>query len=115
MTKRILLALCGLSLLLTFGFVVAYWSHVLARTAPRGARLEPPASRLEIRAPKVAIGDPDLFVASEIGKAYHRPDCFYAAKQTKHKITFKTRAEAEASGRHACTNCLAGLAQSANE
>lgn len=102
MIQRSALTMCAISLALTFAFVVAFWSHVLARVS-----LAAPASGLEIRgsSPESVI-DPDLFVASEIGKAYHRPECFYAARQTKHRLTFKSRSEAEASGRHACTNCF---------
>lgn len=49
------------------------------------------------------------YVGSSIGKAYHLPDCFYVTKQLHHQVTFATREDAEASGRHACTNCLGTL------
>jgi hypothetical protein len=104
--KRYILSICVVSLAACFLFVAAFWSHVLARSQS-SLRFDLPASSLEIRgsSPEAVI-DPDLLVASEIGVAFHRPDCFYAARQTKHKITFKSRAEAEASGRHACSNCF---------
>lgn len=61
----------------------------------RQASVEPLAPAVEAR-----------FFASAIGKAYHRPECFYVTKQLQHAVGFKTREEAEASGRHPCTNCL---------
>ncbi len=109
MIKRTALSLCGISLAMTLAFVVAFWSHVLQRTthAEFVPSLVAPGSGLQLRGstPLIEI-DPDSFIASEIGKVYHRPDCFYAARQTKHRITFKSKAEAEASGRHACSNCF---------
>ncbi len=112
MTKRIVLALGAVSIVLAFAFVVAYWSHVLnlAPVAVSHTRLEAPSPRPEAR--KIPS---EPFVATEIGVAYHRTDahCFYIEKQSRHTlIPFKTRAEAEASGRHACTNCLPSIASS---
>ena len=69
---------------------------------------EPPASKSQA-SPGV---EPAYYVASEIGKTYHRPDCFYAAKQTKHRIVFESKSAAEASGRKPCTNCLPGFVHS---
>lgn len=46
------------------------------------------------------------YVGSAIGKTYHRPDCFYITKQTRHLVGFSSREEAERLGRHPCDNCL---------
>jgi hypothetical protein len=111
MIKRTALQLCGISLAMSLAFVVAFWSHVLTRE-PRALNTfaAPAASGLQLRGSTVeAVIEPDLLVASSIGKAYHRPDCFYAARQTKHVITFKSKAEDEASGRHACSNCFPAM------
>ncbi len=102
---RLVLGATGLMLALVFAWVVAYWSHVHGVTHPSSLdlpSLKTPAPSHETR--DLSLEGP--FIASEIGKSYHLPSCFYAAKQTKHRISFKTLEEAEASGRHACTNCI---------
>jgi hypothetical protein len=55
---------------------------------------------------KSSLAGADGFVASQSGKVYHLPSCAHAARINSDNIVrFKTRAEAEASGRRPCKTC----------
>jgi hypothetical protein len=90
--------------------VMAVLSWLAIRTAPERASIaEPRAVSVVARASSLEADVSSAeaaFVGSSIGKTYHRPDCFYVTKQLHHMVKFATRAEAEASGRNPCTNCM---------
>jgi len=95
---------------------------VFSWLAIRDGRTEPTASAVQAVSLVARQSAPEArpatveaaYVGSSIGKTYHKPDCFYVTKQLHHHVTFATREEAEASGRHACTNCLGTLTASTN-
>ena len=63
----------------------------------------PPAGEV---APAQAAPSPGGYVASRNSRVYHRPECSAAARiKPGNLVTFKTKAEAEASGRRPCKVC----------
>ena len=103
---RMMSATAFVALMLAALWVGAFANWALSRQREPTPSLERRDSNREPRVP--SLDDSGYYVGSEIGKTYHKPDCFYVTKQLKHLVRFETKEAAEESGRHACTNCLTG-------
>lgn len=98
---QILAVSLTISLVLSTIWVLLFFKWTQSAQQPKVSTIK--VSKVE---PQSFSVEPTYYVASEIGKVYHNPDCFYAKQQTKHVIKFLTRENAEATSRKPCTNCL---------
>jgi len=99
--------------LLAANLIMTAWAEVgkpspdTFTTAPDAAQGHPSSPGSTETKPEQAGHDAEFFVASRDSKIYHRSTCYHAKRiSAGNRITFKSRPEAEASGRKPCKSCL---------